>query len=166
MKEAATINHTFLKPAFMKKIFIIISFLSAHLFHLYAQPVLYGLTHGDINTGTISKFDVSANSLSAVHTFRDIGIYPPGRFIRTSDGKLYGMTNNGGTNNRGVIFYFDPSTSIYTKLKDFDNTDGSYPQGSLMQATDGKLYGMTSSGGTDNYGVIFSFDPSTSIYTS
>jgi uncharacterized repeat protein (TIGR03803 family) len=95
----------------MKKIFILINLLSAHLLHLYAQPVLYGLTQGNSNTGTISKFDASANSLSAVHTFRDIGIYPPGHLLRTLDGKLYGMTNNGGTNNRGVIFSFDPSNS-------------------------------------------------------
>ena len=29
--------------------------------------------------------------------------------------------------NYGVIFSFDPSTSTYTKLKDFDITNGAYP---------------------------------------
>lgn len=75
------------------------------------------------------------------------------------------MTFQGGTNNVGVIFSFDPSTTVYTKLKDFDNNSGAYPQGNFMQASDGKLYGMTSSGGTIGSGVIFSFDPSTSVYT-
>ena len=63
--------------------------------------------------------------------------------MQASDGKLYGMTTNGGSSGYGVIFSFDPSSSTYTKLKDFDNTNGANPYGSLMQASDGKLYGMT-----------------------
>ena len=63
--------------------------------------------------------------------------------MQASDGKLYGMTTDGGSNGHGVIFSFDPSTSIYTKLKDFDGLNGCGPYGSLMQASDGKLYGMT-----------------------
>ena len=43
-----------------------------------------------------------------------------GSLIQASDGKLYGMTSHGGSNGYGVIFSFDPSTSTYTKLKDFD----------------------------------------------
>jgi uncharacterized repeat protein (TIGR03803 family) len=79
--------------------------------------------------------------------------------------RLYGMTEDGGSNNAGVIFSYDLSTSIYTKLKDFDHTNGAHPFGRLMQASDGKLYGMTWMGGNNNYGAIFSFDPSSSIYT-
>ncbi len=75
------------------------------------------------------------------------------------------MTSHGGSNNVGVIFSFDPSSSVYTKVKDFDNINGRIPYGSLMQATDGKLYGMTPEGGSNGYGVIFSFDPSSSTYT-
>ena len=74
------------------------------------------------------------------------------------------MTLNGGSSGDGVIFSFDPSSSTYTKLKDFDGTNGANPYGSLIQASDGKLYGMTL-GGSSNHGVIFSFDPSSSTYT-
>jgi uncharacterized repeat protein (TIGR03803 family) len=91
--------------------------------------------------------------------------------LPASDGKLYGMTDWGGSNGVGVIFSFDPSSSTYTKLKDFDSTNGANPKGSLMQASDGKLYGMTYSGGSNGYedgygfGVIFSYDPSSSTFT-
>jgi uncharacterized repeat protein (TIGR03803 family) len=98
--------------------------------------------------------------------------------VQASDGKLYGMTTYGGShsagpNYAGVIFSFDPSSSIYTKLKDFDKVNaadplgspnGTVPLGSLMQASDGKLYGMTEKGGTSGFGVIFSFDPPSSTY--
>ena len=70
-------------------------------------------------------------------------VHLQGSLMLASDGKLYGMTSEGGSGNVGVIFSFDPSASTYTKLKDFDNTDGASPLGSLMQASDGKLYGMT-----------------------
>ena len=66
---------------------------------------------------------------------------------------------------RWCYFSFDPSSSTYTKLKEFDGTNGASPYGSLIQASDGKLYGMTSQGGSNGYGVIFSFDPSSSTYT-
>ena len=75
------------------------------------------------------------------------------------------MTYDGGSNDAGVIFSFDPATSIYTKLLDLDYNNGANPYGDLMQSSNGNLYGMTSTGGSYDYGVIFSFDPSSSTYT-
>jgi uncharacterized repeat protein (TIGR03803 family) len=101
--------------------------------------------------------------------------------MQARDGKLYGTTTYGGSgyndedpySGYGVIFSFDPSSSTYTKLKDFDGINGARPYGGLMQARDGKLYGTTTYGGSgyndedpySGYGVIFSFDPSSSTYT-
>jgi uncharacterized repeat protein (TIGR03803 family) len=133
---------------------------------------LYGMSYNGNNGGydysgggCIFSFDPSTSTYTNLRFFdKDNGAYPYGSLMQASDGRLYGMTNQGGSSNRGVIFSFDPSTSIYTKLKDFDGTNGAYPYGSLIQANDGKLYGMTSNGGSSDAGVIFSFDPSTSTY--
>ena len=75
------------------------------------------------------------------------------------------MTTYGGSSDSGVIFSYNIASSAYTKLKGFNGANGACPLGSLMQASDGKLYGMTSSGGNNGYGVAFSYDPVTSIYT-
>ena len=78
---------------------------------------------------------------------------------------LYGMTSDGGNKGDGNIFTFDPATNVYTDLKDFNGADGAHPYGGLIEANDGKFYGTTSVGGNMNDGVIFSFDPTTSVYT-
>src|ERR1022692_3195734 len=90
--------------------------------------------------------------------------------MQASDGNLYGMTEQGGVNGAGVLFQFNPATSAYAKEFDFGAGGASgpingNPYGSLMQATDGNLYGMTYAGGAQDYGVLFQFNPFTSGYT-
>ena len=134
---------------------------------------LYGMTSGAIfgNYGVIFSFDPSCFTYTKLKDFDAVnGGNPDGNsLIQASDGKLYGMTKRGGSSDYGVIFSFDPSSSTYTKLKDFDGSDGAIPSGSLIQANDGKLYGMTSytygRGRGYGYGVIFSYDLSSSTYT-
>ena len=76
------------------------------------------------------------------------------------------MTTNGGVNNAGVIYSFDPSTLVYTKLFDFSDSDGTNPLGSLIQGGDGLLYGMCQHGGISNgLGILFSFDTSNNSYS-
>lgn len=150
----------------MKKIILVTAFITV-LYTLRAQ-VFYGTTSpGNKGTGTICKMVTSdSTQLTADFTFDySNGEYPMYlKLLQASDGKLYGMTNNGANKNKGVIFSFDPASSTYKKLKDFNSTDGEDPAGSLIQASDGKLYGMTSRGGTADKGVIFSFDLFTSTY--
>lgn len=129
---------------------------------------LYGMTSsgGSENAGVLFSFD-PVNSIYNVLKNLEIneGGYGNGSLLLTTNGKLYGMTTAGGDNNYGVIFSFDISTNIYAKLKSFSGPDGSYPFGTLIQAKNGKLYGMTRSGGLFDLGVVFSFDPTTSVYT-
>lgn len=43
-----------------------------------------------------------------------------------------------------------------TTVHSFDSTDGQFLPGGLIQATDGKFYGMTNGGGANGDGTIFS----------
>jgi uncharacterized repeat protein (TIGR03803 family) len=132
---------------------------------------LWGVTQygGDYNAGTIFKIDSAGNNHSVPHSlFKNEGYFPKyTQLCSASNGKLYGMTSDGGLNYLGVIFEYDPVTNIYTKKFDFDGAaTGQYPEGSLMQATNGKLYGMTRTGGANNRGVLFEYDPITNVCTN
>jgi uncharacterized repeat protein (TIGR03803 family) len=139
---------------------------------------LYGMTmsggnmdgsEGSEEYGVIFSFDpVTAVYTKVVDFDGDNGASPNyNSLIKASDGKLYGMTNRGGVNFEGVVFSLNPTTNQYTKLREFDNNfdreSGIRPNGSLMQASDGRLYGMAF-GGAGN-GIIFSLNPVTSVYT-
>ncbi len=131
---------------------------------------LYGMTYigGSAATGVLFQYDLNTNTYVKKLNLGgdDIdGSKPVSSLIKAANGKLYGMTNTGGIFSSGVIFEYDPVTAIYTKKFDFGGNDGSAPLGSLMQATDGNLYGMTYSGGLGGNGVLFQYDPVTDIYT-
>ena len=65
------------------------------------------------------------------------------------------MTYRGGTNSDGVIFEYTSLQGTYTDKIDFNGYYLWYdPYGSLMQASDGNLYGMTSGGGASGHGSM------------
>jgi uncharacterized repeat protein (TIGR03803 family) len=79
--------------------------------------------------------------------------------IQGSDGSVYGTASLGGSYGRGVVFRLTPHGG-FTVLHNFGDPqypdDGTLPESGLVLATDGNLYGVTSSGGTSTYwGVIF-----------
>jgi uncharacterized repeat protein (TIGR03803 family) len=84
------------------------------------------------------------------------GNYPIGGLIQATDGNFYGMTQSGGANGDGIIYRVTPS-GTETVLHFFagGSSDGSHPLASLIQASDGNLYGTTDSGGSSNYGTVF-----------
>lgn len=136
---------------------------------LASNKKLYGMTQqgGSKNGGVLFELDPLTNVLNPKHEFDGTtGSFPQGNLTPAPDGKLYGMTSQGGSVTAdGVIFEFDPSTGTYTVRYEFDDTNGSEPIGSLMLASNGKLYGMTGQGGITGYGVLFEFDPATNFFT-
>ena len=116
---------------------------------------LYGMTRlgGEYGAGTIFEVDPVALTTVIKHSF-DVtnGANPLGSLLEASNGKLYGMTQYGGpfgeSGYMGVLFEYDPTTDVFTKKYEFDYTNGANPRGSLIQASNGKLYGMTTNGGT------------------
>lgn len=122
-----------------------------------SDSAYYGTTTsgGLYNFGTI--FKICGGTTTLLYSFNknaDGGV-PKGSLILASDGNLYGTTSTGGTNTYGTIFRITPAGN-YTVLRHLNSsTDGAYPMGSLVQGSDGNLYGMTSAGGTGQNGTIF-----------
>ena len=79
------------------------------------------------------------------------GRYPQGGMVFDADGNLYGMTNNGGTFDSGIIFELSPGTEgpwketiLYTFT---GGADGGRPAGELIFDSAGNLYGTAGFGG-------------------
>lgn len=84
------------------------------------------------------------------------GAYPMAGLVSATDGKLYGSTTTGGQGSLGTIFAISP-TGVFNTVWNFAGTATGYqPQGALLQATNGKFYGLTNGGGAENQGTIFS----------
>ncbi len=80
---------------------------------------------------------------------------------------LYGMAEHGGSSNLGTIFSFNASNSVLTVLHSFSGSqsDGAVPYSITLIKSGSLLYGMTSAGGVDGLGTIFSFNISNSVLT-
>ena len=101
----------------------------------YEEGVYYALTEsgGDFGLGTIFKFFTSTNSVEVIYSFGGSdGANPTGSLKLASDGKMYGMTTNGGVAGLGVVFQFDPVTGEYDKILDFTGENGSHPRYSAL----------------------------------
>ena len=153
---------------------------SANLSYIYKGLMLASngkyYTGGDYysslpaNTGTDGSFieyDASNHTVTEKFKFSEPvdGINPEGDLIMVTNGKLYGMTSKGGANNKGVVFEFNPANDSYTKKFDLDSLTGYEPKGGLMEASNGKLYGLTSRGGDNSFGTIFEIDTNTWVIT-
>lgn len=130
---------------------------------------LYGMTSGGGNNGagTIFKIMPDGSGYLKLLDFAGTsnGSNPEGSLI--SDGTfLYGMTTYGGTNNLGTIFKIKSDGTGYIKLLEFSGaSNGSYPFGSLV--SDGIFfYGMTASGGANDFGTIFKIMPDGTGYVN
>ncbi|MEI6815620.1 MAG: T9SS type A sorting domain-containing protein [Bacteroidota bacterium] len=124
---------------------------------------LYGVVeNGGIDTmGRIFCFDPSNNTYSNTYDFNySNGSLPVNKMIQLSNGLFYGLQMSGNTSNsnHGAIYSFDVKNKIYTDLFNFNGSNGSGPIGSMIQASNGKLYGMTVFGGYSDKGVIYCFD--------
>lgn len=84
------------------------------------------------------------------------GGLPYAGVIQGWDGALYGTTWGGGSKSAGTVFRLSADSSSYSVLHGFTNKpDGSTPFSTLLQGSDGILYGTTYYGGVSNAGTIF-----------
>ena len=68
-----------------------------------------------------------------------------GRVVPASDGFLYGVSSSGGISNAGALFRLGTNGADYSFVRSFtfDAGDTPRPNGELLEATDGLLYGTS-----------------------
>lgn len=129
---------------------------------------LYGMTRsgGSHDKGTIFSVKTDGTSFTKVFEFDgpNSGTWSQGKLVQSSDGYVYGMTNQGGTSDLGVVFKIKTDGTDFTKLLDFNGSKGANPVfGPLLEVEPEKFFGMTSKGGASNTGIIFSITSSGSF---
>ncbi len=122
---------------------------------------LYGMTKegGAFGVGNLFKIKPDGSGFTILLEFDGAtkGSYPRGDLIQRADQYLYGLTSNGGSSNKVILFKVKTDGTNYTKLVDFDGpSKGSNPGANLIKGSNGKLVGLTQSGGTNDKGTIFS----------
>ena len=117
----------------------------------YGYGCVYAIINGTFNT--VFSFDYSTT-----------GGYPLGSLIQGADGNFYGTTYEGGVNGYGTVFRLTPQLK-FTVLASFDSTTmGGYLYASVIQGTDGNLYGTAYQGGPNNYGTVYQIILSTGVF--
>lgn len=82
------------------------------------------------------------------------------RLIRATDGNFYGASSAAGDgSDRGTIFRMMPNGAITVLHTFVDPSEGSDPEGPLVQASDGNFYGTLSQGGLYSRGAAFKMTP-------
>ena len=116
----------------------------------------------------------SSQPIATIYQYGQLGVFagggPRGTLARDAAGNFYGVTayntidaTFGIPSGSGTVFTLTPS-GAYTRLHLFadpisllptTNIDGAQPTASLLLASDGFLYGSTTSGGANGNGTIF-----------
>ena len=140
--------------------------------------LLYGTTAygGASGAGTAFSVDPATGSETILHSFgsrKDDGRLPLGGLTAVS-GKLYGTTDEGGSDNEGTVFWIEPATGAEKVVYSFtfsssNPADGGGPSAGLTDVH-GTLYGTTYRGGSQNCGfsgcgTVFAFDIVTNTET-
>lgn len=123
---------------------------------------LFGITKsgGDNDLGVIFSFDMNNSSYNVLHTFQkgnvNDGYTCEHGYITINNNRLYGLTQYGGVNDKGVVFSLNSDGSDFQVIHSFggDSKDGKSPFGSL-HLNNGFLFGTTQDGGENDKGTIF-----------
>jgi len=123
-----------------------------------ATGYLYGTTAGGgaVYRGTVFRLAPDGTE-HVMHLFEGSdGADPETRLLRDGNGGLFGTTYSGGDYYYyGTVFKIMQDGSGFAVLHSFDGADGDEPRAHLKNDDAGNLYGVTTLGGTHDYGTVY-----------
>lgn len=115
-----------------------------------SDGLLYGVTHagGAAGLGTIYRMSTDGTGFMILRSFLGTtadGSDPGYSSLVESNGLLYGTTSTAGAFGRGTLYRIQRDGSDYTTIINFGGlpNEGNNPEGTLLRASDGALYGTT-----------------------
>jgi len=120
---------------------------------------------------TVHPFSAVTDSTSVGFQVNVEGVYPDSSLTEGHDGYLYGVARQGGGNGTGTIFRLTKDGTVFEVLHEFGpvtsaddsglptNDDGYNSAATLLEYTDGYLYGAAPNGGANGRGTIFRLRP-------
>jgi len=118
---------------------------------------LFGTTEGGGTSGDGTVFELQKGSgiITTLAVFNGAnGSYPRSGLVEDSGGNLFGTTTAGGGLNDGTVFVVQHGSGSITTLASFNGTNGSGPDGGVIEDSSGNLFG-NAFGGANNDGTVF-----------
>ncbi|GAA0762906.1 hypothetical protein LRH25_25675 [Ideonella azotifigens] len=134
---------------------------------------LYGTAYigGNVGAGTVLRLSPNADGSwtpSVLHHFTGgaEGYHPYGDLLLDAKGRLIGTAFEGGNFGDGVAFTLTPASDgswTYQVIHHFHETtiDGAGPRGKLAMDANGVVYGITTAGGANFSGTLWSLTEGT-----
>jgi hypothetical protein len=123
-------------------------------------------TSSSSGCGVVFEYTPSTGAFQVLHTFATLDGANPGVAGVDSKGNIFGISFGGGANSDGTLWELTPAQGgayNYVKLWDFTGgADGANPYTPLLASKD-VLYGTSIFGGTDGYGVLWSYGKKTGL---
>lgn len=120
---------------------------------------LYGtsLVGGSNNSGTVFKIDTNGGNYAVLRHFTNgsDGSQPRGRLLLIG-ASLYGTTAQGGSNGVGTVFKLNTNGAGYSIIYNFSGFPNSYAPWAGLTSDSTTLYGVSTGGGGDDSGTVFS----------
>jgi uncharacterized repeat protein (TIGR03803 family) len=138
--------------------------------------LLYSTTQGvnndgvAVNNGDIVTVTPATAAVNIFHQFAgqpSDGSQQHSSFSFDANGNAFGMSADGGTKDKGFLYYIPAGSSTPIGLHNFKKSDGEDPHGRIVLLGN-TLWGITRKGGNNGLGVVFSLPlpsplPATSV---
>jgi uncharacterized repeat protein (TIGR03803 family) len=132
----------------------------SHQIYFPWTPLIQGLDGNFYGATDASIYSVSPEGKLAMLNFQPA----PWGLVLATDGNFYGTNYTNGLYGNGNIYRLTP-TGVTTTLHDFHGPEGALPDdATLVQGTDGSLYGTTTRGGAYDFGAAYKITL-TGVYT-